>query len=290
MTVTQQLDTATQKSKTAARPPASTERHAAFAAKVWALRIAVVGGFLAAWQYVPQIPHIASHVTWLDTFFISSPSRVAHRVWQVCTGSNHTTTIWNPLWFTVWTALAGTLIALIVGATSGLILSNSDYLERVFRPLVAALNAIPRIAIVPIVVIIARSASAADIITSVFVVVGLVFYSALEGGRTVPTEMVESARLMGAARRSVIFRIRLPYVLAWVFAAMPNAFAFGLVGAVTTELFTGAPGIGHLLQVSVDTADATLTFTVVFMLTLVGVTLVQGTEAIRRKVLPWWNA
>jgi len=33
-----------------------------------------------------------------------------------------------------------------------------------------------------------------------------------------------------------------------------------------------------------------LTFTVVFMLTIVGVSLVQGTEWIRRKALPWWNA
>jgi NitT/TauT family transport system permease protein len=253
-------------------------------------RLLIVASFLALWQFVPKIPGISDRIVWLDPFFISSPTLVAARVWDVCTGANGSATIWAPLWFTVYTALIGTGIAVVIGGAGGLALSNNATAERVFRPIVAALNAVPRIAIVPIVVIIAQTPAGADITTAVAVVVGLIFYNALEGGRSVPGEMVDGARLMGASRFGVMFRIRLPYVAAWVFAAMPSAFAFGLVGSVTTEIFTGAPGIGHLLQVAVNTADATLTFTVVFMLTLVGVTLVQGTESVRRKVLPWWNA
>lgn len=253
-------------------------------------RLLIVGVFLLLWQLAPMIPGITNYVVWLDPFFISSPTRIAQRVWDMCTGANGSATIWAPLWFTVYTALIGTAIAVILGTAGGLALSNNATAEKVFRPIVAALNAVPRIAIVPIVVIIVNSAAAADITTAVFVVVGLVFYNALEGGRSVPPEMVDGAKLMGAKKWDIMLRIRLPYVAAWVFAAMPSAFAFGLVGSVTTEIFTGAPGIGHLLQLAVNTADATLTFTVVFMLTLVGVTLVQGTESLRHRVLPWWNA
>ena len=270
------------------RVPPSNRLRQQLALSWW--RLLIVGVFLAMWQFVPKIPGINGRVVWLDPFFISSPSLVAHRVWEVCTGAGQTATIWAPLWFTVYTALVGTGIAVLFGAAGGLALSNNPFAERVFRPLVAAVNAVPRIAIVPIVVIIARSPASADIATAVAVVIGLVFYNALEGGRSVPPEMVDGARLMGATNLGVMVRIRLPYVAAWVFAAMPSAFAFGLVGSVTTEIFTGAPGIGHLLQVAVNTADATLTFTVVFMLTLVGVTLVQGTEVLRNKLLPWWNA
>jgi NitT/TauT family transport system permease protein len=255
-----------------------------------ACRILVVTTFLALWQFVPKIPGIAGHLVWLDPFFISAPTSIAQRVWDVTTGAGETPTMWAALWFTIYTALIGTFIAVVVGASLALLLSNSPTAELVFRPIVAALNAVPRIAIVPIVVIIAKSPAGADITTAAAVVIGLVFYNALEGGRSVPTEMVEGARLMGARRRDVIFRIRLPYVLAWVFASMPNAFAFGLVGSVTTEIFTGAPGVGHQLQLAVNTADATLTFTVVFLLTVVGVTLVQGTDLLRRRLLPWWNA
>jgi NitT/TauT family transport system permease protein len=287
-------------STVAPRPPAAgTEKRGIAPAKAGKLRelvilngwrLLILAVFLLLWQYVPEIPGISRHVAWLDPFFISAPASVARRVWDVSTGAGGAAMIWSPLWFTVETALIGTAIAVALGAAAGLTLSNNPAAEKVFRPVVAALNAVPRIAIVPIVVIIARSPAGADITTAVLVVVGLVFYSALEGGRSVPAEMVDSARLMGAGRLDVMIRIRLPYVAAWVFAAMPSAFAFGLVGSVTTEIFTGAPGIGHLLQVAVNTADATLTFTVVVMLTIVGVTLVQGTERVRGKALPWWNA
>jgi NitT/TauT family transport system permease protein len=264
------------------------ERRQGVVVNAW--RVAIVGGFLLLWEYIPKIPGIADRVVWIDPFFISAPSRVAERLWEVTTGSGTGVLIWGALWFTVWTALVGMAIAVVLGAVAGLLLSNSATAERVFRPLVAALNAVPRIAIVPIVVIIARSAAGADITTAVAVVIGLVFYQALEGGRSVPQAMLDSARLMGASERDVMLRVRSPYVLAWVFAAMPSAFALALVGSVTTELFTGAPGIGHQLQVAVNTADATLTFTVVVLLTIVGVFLVQGSGWLRAKVVPWWNA
>lgn len=259
-------------------------------ATVSACRIAIVGALLAAWEYLPRIPGISDSVVWLDPFFISSPTRVAQRLWDLCTGAGPGVTIWAPLFFTVWTAIVGMMIAVVIGTAAGLLLSNNATAERVFRPLVAALNAVPRIAIVPIVVIIARSAAGADITTAAAVVVGLVFYNALEGGRSVPQEMIDGARLMGASARDVMFRVRFPYVVAWVFASMPSAFALALVGSVTTEIFTGAPGIGHQLQVAVNTADATLTFSVVVMLTVVGVILVQGSDWLRSKVVPWWNA
>ncbi|HEY3749279.1 MAG TPA: ABC transporter permease subunit [Pseudonocardiaceae bacterium] len=255
-----------------------------------AWRVLLVGGFLALWEWLPKVPNIAKHVVFLDPFFISSPSLIAKRLWQVVTGADGTPLIWPPFLFTVVTALIGTAIAIIIGTLGGLLLSNSATLERVLRPIIVALNAVPRIAMVPIVVLLAGSSSRSDIITAVTVVVFLVFYNALEGGRSVPPEMIDNAKVMGAGSWSIMRRVRLPLVLAWVSASIPNAIAFGLVGSVTTEIFSGAQGIGQLLGAAVDTADATLTFTVVVVLTIVGVTLVVGSNILQRRLLPWWNA
>jgi NitT/TauT family transport system permease protein len=138
-------------------------------------------------------------------------------------------------------------------------------------------------------VIIAGNSARADIITAITVVVFLVFYNALEGGRSAPTEMINNAKVMGASSFDVMLSVRLPLVLAWTFAAVPNAIAFGLVGSVTAELFTGASGVGQLLSTAVDTADATLTFSVVVILTIAGVALVLLADQLRKLVLPWWH-
>lgn len=267
----------------------NTERKQASALSIWAMRATVLVVGLAAWQWVPQIPGIVDHLPFVDPFFLSSPTRVAARLWRITTGSGGSIMIWHQLLFTMWGALVGTLGAVVTGTIVGLCLSNSALLERVFRPFIIAANAVPRIALVPIVVLLVRSTSAAEMVTSFIVVFFLVFFNALEGGRTVRQEMIDSARLMGASGMAIVRQIRFPFVMAWVFAALPNAFAFGLVGAVSTEIFTGGQGIGYQLIVATNNADATLTFSVVIILTVVGLALVLGVDQVRKKVLPWWD-
>lgn len=254
-----------------------------------AARLVLVASFLAAWQWLPDVDAVRARFTFMDPFFISSPSLITQRIWDITTGANDATPIWSPLFFTLYTSMAGTAIAIAAGAFLGLLLSNSRFLERLFWPFIVALNAVPRIAIVPIIVILVGSAAKANIVTAVIVVFFLVFYNALEGGRTTPIEMIENAKLLGAGPWDIMRSVRLPLVLAWTSAAVPNAIAFGLVGAVTTEIFTGGEGIGQVLSASVNTADATLTFSVVVILTVVGVALVLGATLARRLVLPWWG-
>lgn len=62
-------------------------------------------------------------------------------------------------------------------------------------------------------------------------------------------------------------------VVFTTFAAVPNAIAFGVVAAVTTELLTGIPGMGTLVQEALQNADPTLTFAVLTILSVVGLVL-----------------
>jgi NitT/TauT family transport system permease protein len=254
-----------------------------------AVRIAVIACFLAAWQWIPEIPGISKSISFIDPFFISSPRLVASEAWDLCTGADGTATIWGALWFTVSSAVIGTAIAVAIGSAVGVLLSNSRTLDGIFRPMISALNAIPRIALVPIVVLITGVGRASDVVTSTAVVIFLVFFNALEGGRSVPSEMVDNARILGANSLQIALRVRQPFVLAWVFAAMPNCLAFGLIGSVASELFTGAPGIGRYLQLAVSNANATLTFAVVFIITVFCVIAISGVDSLRSHILPWWG-
>ena len=86
-----------------------------------------------------------------------------------------------------------------------------------------------------------------------------------------------------------MFRVRFPIVLAWIFASLPNAVTFGLIGVVTTELLSGTRGMGGLLTLALATANATLTFSIVVMLSVLGVLLVIVTSLARARVLHWWD-
>jgi NitT/TauT family transport system permease protein len=116
-----------------------------------------------------------------------------------------------------------------------------------------------------------------------------VFYNALEGSRNIPSEMIQNASIFGAGRWSIMWRVRFPNAAAWSFASLPNAISFGLIGAITAEVLSGATGVGKLLLTSIDTTNADLTFAVVIYVGVLGVVLVLAATLARNRLLGWWD-
>lgn len=257
---------------------------------VWGARIAIVAAALLCWEELPKIGTIHRSVTFADPFFISSPSRIAHELWLLMSGAPNVPTIWSAIARTILTSLVGTGLACVVGSIAGLAVANWALFGEIARPFVVLLNAIPRIAIIPIVVLVVGASVKADAITAFTVVFFLVFYNAAEGAASVPVEIIQSAELMGASKFRVMWKVRWPYALGWTMVTLPNAIAFGLVGTVTSEIFTAGGGLGYQLTLAIDNANATLLFSMAVLLAVLGVILVLGTSWLRAFLLPWWES
>jgi NitT/TauT family transport system permease protein len=257
---------------------------------IWLLRLGVVVLTLAAWQFLPKLGALRDFSVIFDPFFVSSPEMVYHRLLDMGLGRKGQTAMWTELWTTIKATLLGVGIGVGLGLLFGLVFSNSRTLQRVMRPFIALLNSMPRIALVPIFVIIAGPTTTASVLTAVVVVFFIVFYNAFAGGVSVPPQTIQNAQLLGATSWELMRSVRLPYVMVWTFTALPNALSFGLVAVVTAEILTGRAGMGQLLLTSISTVDSTLTFSVVVVLSVVGVALVTVSDALQRRVLHWWDA
>lgn len=253
-------------------------------------RVVIVAVVLLGWELVPQIEWLRSRSPVFDPFFVSSPSQVAERLYELMFGANGGETLWPYLWQTLQGTLLGVAIGTVTGALAGLVFSNSPLVSKTLQPFITMMNATPRIALIPIFVIIAGPSVTATVLTAILVVFFLVFYNAFSGGMSVAPHALQNARLLGATSWEVMRQVRLPYVLVWTFASLPNAVSFGLISVVTAEILTGALGLGRLLSISIQTVDSTLTFSVVVILTVVGMVLVTITDRIRNRVLHWWTA
>lgn len=255
---------------------------------VLSLQVLVVVVTLALWQKIPEISSISSRFSFADPFFVSSPTMVGHELVNIATGRDGATPVWGALLQTVVTAIVGVLVSLVIGVTAGVAASNWVSLDRISRPFIVLLNAVPRVAIIPIIVLLFKSTNAVDVIAAFSVVFFLVFYQALEGASTVPREMIQNARLLGASGARVMWSVRTPYAVAWTFAALPNVIAHAVTGTITAELFTGGAGLGYQMVLGIDESNASLLFSVVLITAAVGVVLVLGATALRQRVLPWW--
>lgn len=253
-------------------------------------QIALIAVFLLLWQYLPTVGDLASRTHYLDPFFISSPSRIAGRLQELfVTGQQQGgERLWPFLWPTLGATLLGGLIGVVLGVVFGLLFSNFKVLRDLLMPFIAALNAIPRIALIPVIVLFVGIRFKTDLVSSVLVVFFVVFYNAYEGGRTVPLHLLQNAKLLGASNWDSMRSVRLPYVLAWTTASLPLAFTFSLLAVVTCEILTGYKGIGQLLGTATSMADATLTFAVVAVLSFIGLATVGILEVVKRRVLHWW--
>ena len=244
---------------------------------------------LALWQWLPEINALSRAVPVFDSYFVSSPSRVAHEIWELAVGAPDTGSIWPYLGATLSAALIGTVAGAAGGLVLALWLSTNDFTSRVANPFIAVMNATPRVAIIPIVVIVVGPNPAASAITAVTIVFFIVFFNAYEGSRSIAQETLQNARLLGARGLSSAYRVRVPYAAAWTFASLPNAISFGLVGAVTAEILSGAQGVGKLMMTATNTVNADLTFAVVAYVGALGVVLVLLTSLARKRLLHWWD-
>jgi NitT/TauT family transport system permease protein len=196
--------------------------------------------------------------------------------------------VWPYLFATLEATAFGFLIGIVGGALMGLILSHDRRVRQVLSPYISAVNSTPKIAIIPIIIIIFGSTINSSVAVSAMLVFFAVFFNAYAGGRGVPVEMLQNVRLMGASGADVMLWVRSMYVILWTFEALPNAISHGLLGVVTAEFLSGVRGIGSLIVQALVQVDATLTFALVVFLSVVGVVLVGATDFLRRRILHWW--
>lgn len=250
-------------------------------------QLLLLATFLAIWQWAPSWDALRHQFTFLDPFFISSPRLVANKLVDLTTGRHDFPEIWPYFTETMKATLIGTSAGIAIGGLGGLILSQADLAYRILAPFITVINATPRIALIPIVIIIVGPGTTASAVTAITIVAFIIFFNALQGGRQIPAATTQNVRILGARSVQVMLHVRLPYVLAWTFAALPNAIAFGIVSVVTAEILSGGVGLGGLLSQAINTADATLTFAIVAVLATVGAALVITAAAVQARVLHW---
>src|SRR5690606_32532453 len=117
------------------------------------------------WEFAPQIPALRAAIPIFDPYFISSPTAIVKHMGALAVGDN-TVLVWPYFYATLEASIIGILVGSSAGALAGLILSNSPTLNLIARPFLVAFNAVPRVALIPIIVLIVGPNQSASIITA----------------------------------------------------------------------------------------------------------------------------
>lgn len=234
--------------------------------------------FLAA---IVGIWELASRFTDVPVYILPAPSAIVERLIRS----------WALLWDHSVVTLTEIGIGFAVGVALGLALAIPIAYSTIFRntvyPLIVASQAVPKIAIAPLMVLWLGF----DIMPKIVVTALMVFFpvtvTAAEGFSSVDRNLLDLLRSVHASQAQIFFKIRFPHALPQIFSGLKIGITLAVVGAVVGEWVGADSGLGYLLVYANTLLDSTLLFASLILLIAIGVVLFVIVGVFERLLLPW---
>jgi NitT/TauT family transport system permease protein len=244
------------------------------------LRIAVTVVTLAGWE-------LAVKYNFIDPFFFSQPSAIYDQLFFWITEGTAQGPLWKELLVTMEETILGFLIGSVLGIFLGVALGRNKLASDVFSIYIKVANAIPRVVLGSIFIIIFGLGMGSKVALAVVMVFFVVFGNAFQGVREADKNLIANAYILGANKRQVTFAVVFPSALTWILASLHVSFGFALVGAVVGEFLGARHGIGLLIATAQGTFNAAGVFAAMIVLAVVALAAEYLLTAIEDKLLIW---
>jgi NitT/TauT family transport system permease protein len=241
--------------------------------------------FLLLWEFMGGALSIYNPIPILriNPMFMSAPSLI----FKAAVGLFSSGEIYNDLKISGIEFFWGYILSVVVAIPFGILTGWYKRLSYVFDPFVNAMNATPRVALLPLVII--------WLGIGVLSKVGIIFLGAVfpmlinarDGVKTTPLNLINAARSFGASEwqvfKSVVFPSTLPFLLTGLRIAVGRA----LVGVLVGELYAATAGIGFMITVAGATFQTDKVFVGVLIFAFSGIVLTEILDRIERRFDKW---
>ncbi|WP_217589092.1 ABC transporter permease [Lentibacillus saliphilus] len=234
-------------------------------------QVIILIGFFAVWE-------ISSRLYWIDPLIFSSPTKVFNLITRkVIDGS-----ILTHLQITIFETVLGFIIGTILGIAFASILWASPRLSRIFDPYLVILNAMPKVALGPIIIVALgpgyASIIAMGIIISV-VITTIVIYSAF---KEVNPNYIKVLQGFGATRRQYFREAVFPATLPAMISTLKVNVGLAWVGVIVGEFLVSKEGLGYLIVYGFQVFDFTLVMSSLILIAIVAALMYKVVEKIER--------
>ncbi|MDX3906000.1 MAG: ABC transporter permease [Pigmentiphaga sp.] len=206
-------------------------------------------------------------VRWLDLapWLLPAPSAIAMRF-------TRTQDLWYHTGLTLLEAGAGFAISAVLGVALAAGIANSRFLERGILPYVIVSNAVPIIAIVPLLNIWLGFGVVTKIVIAAIITFFPIVTNATRGLKAADPRIVDLMHSINATTAQMFFKVQLPSALPFIFAGFKIAASLSLVGAVVGEFYGADRGLGYLVITAATQLRTDLLFVAIIVLAAIGIT------------------
>ena len=188
---------------------------------------------------------------------------------------------------TFYTTMLGFVLAVVGGVLLGALVGSSRLLYTGLYPLLIGFNSVPKVAVVPVLVIWFGIGIVPAVITAFLVSFFPVTVNVATGLATLEPELEDVLRALGASKLDIMRKVGIPRSLPYFFGSLKVAITLAFVGAVVSETVGANKGIGKLMLDAQAAFQVPIVFAGLLVLAVLGILLYAGTALIEARFTGW---
>ncbi|GIP47498.1 putative aliphatic sulfonates transport permease protein SsuC [compost metagenome] len=226
-------------------------------------------GRFAVFLVVLLLWEVGARTGLINAFFWSQPSDIAQTWWiGVQTGS-----VWQDTIYTFRSTVLGFLLGTAGGTLLGLSFWWSKYYARIFEPFIIMFEAMPKLALAPIIVLVFGIGIGSKIAMGFAITVVITTLTTYNGVRSVDRDLVRMVYSLGASRRQVFGKVIVPTAIPAMISALRINIGLALTGAIVGEYIGSEQGLGRMIFYAGQTYEISLIWANIFNLSILSMLL-----------------
>jgi NitT/TauT family transport system permease protein len=184
---------------------------------------------------------------------------------------------WQPLLrhslVTLWTTMAGFALAVAFGVVLGLIVGWSRAIYRGLYPVMIGFNCIPKVAVVPILIMWFGIGEVPAILTAFLISFFPIVVNVATGLATMEPELEDVMRALGASKLDIMLKVGIPRTQPYLFGSLKVAITLAFVGTVVSETVGANAGLGYQIALAGSNFQMPLVFAALLLLAVEGIAM-----------------
>lgn len=237
-------------------------------------RFAILILLLTIWE-------LSAQFNWINPFITSSPSRILKSIGELYENG----TLFHHVGTTLWETLVGFFIAVALGYGIALLLWWSEAFRRISEPYFVVLNALPKIALGPLIIIWCGTGSEAIVFMTVLIGLIVAILNMLNGFMATDENKLLLMKSMGATKLQILLKLVIPSSLPNFISMLKINVGMAWIGSIMGEYIVSKAGIGYLIVYGGQVFKLDLVMSAVFILCILAAVMYAAVALLERLVI-----